>query len=130
LAEVRVTLALDEMQALRADPTSGLWLGCRAERPTIVGCDAPHRVSHGSDSRLDGEGVGDEGDLVGVLDVVEVTLRRGDLGVPIHASTLRMSALAMMRVPNVWRRSWKRSGRRAARANAALYRRERAEPSR
>ena len=31
-----------------------------------------------------------------------------------------MSALAIIRVPNVWRRSWKRSGRRPARCSASL----------
>ena len=33
---------------------------------------------------------------------------------PIHSWTRRMSALPIIRVPNVWRRSWNRSGRRPA----------------
>ena len=48
---------------------------------------------------------------------------------PIHSCTRRMSALAIILVPNVWRRSWKRRGRspaapaRSCSGDAALSRR-------
>lgn len=58
--------------------------------------------------------------VVSAWRVVEVLHRRLDVRVAIHSWTRRTSALAIIRVPNVWRRSWKRSERSPAAASAAL----------
>ena len=66
------------------------------------------------------EGFGDEPRVFSSRRAVEIAHRRLDVGVPHPACTRRMSALAIILVTKVWRRSWKRSGRRQAAVSATL----------